>query len=59
MAQDAAFAEAANSKLRRLSAYNKSFKCADIKIGDSKLLCEAANRKSAPRWRGPARMLDA
>ena len=34
MAQKAASTEVANSKLRRLSAYNATFNCADVEIGD-------------------------
>ena len=37
-AQEAALKETANSKLRRLLAYNKSFSCADIAVGDTLLL---------------------
>ena len=33
-AQEAALKEAANSKFRRLLAYNKSFNCAETAIGD-------------------------
>ena len=33
-AQEAALKDAAAKKLRRLSANNKSFNCADVEIGD-------------------------
>ena len=58
MAQGAALKEVANSKLRRLLAYNKTFNCADIKVGDLVLFYKAPHRKSRPRWRGPALLLD-
>ena len=35
-AQEAALKEIANSKLRRLLAYNKTIDCIDIKVGDYK-----------------------
>ena len=34
MAQEAALKKVANSKLRQLLAHNKTFYCADIKVGD-------------------------
>ena len=40
-AQEAALKEIANSKLRRLLAYNKTFDCADIKVGDTVLFYKA------------------
>ena len=58
MAQEAALKEVANSKLRSLLAYNQSFICADVKIGDTSLLRKSTNKKSAPRRRGPAQVLD-
>ena len=58
MAQEAALKEVANSKLRRLLAHNKTFNCADIKVGDTALFYKAPHRKSHPRWRGPALILD-
>ena len=58
MAQEAAHKEIANSKLRRLLAHNQTFNCTDIKIGDSVLFYKAPHRKSHPRWRGPATILD-
>ena len=48
----------ADNKLRCLLAYNKSFFCTDVHVGASGLLCEASNRKSAPQWRGPAKILN-
>ena len=50
---------AANSKMRRLSVYGKSFNCTDVKMCDLVVFFEAVNRKSAPRRRGPANILDA
>ena len=47
MAQGAAFKEVATSKLRRLLAYTKSSKCADVGIGDSALF----SRQEAARTR--------
>ena len=32
--------------------------CADVKMGDSAPFYMAANRKSTPRWRGPAKISD-
>ena len=58
MAQEAALKEVANSKLRCLLAYNKSFNCTDVAIGDSVLLHETVTRKSTPSWHGPAGILD-
>ena len=48
----------ANSKFCRHLARNKSSSCADIAIGDSALLKKTVNRKCAPLWRGPAKILD-
>ena len=50
--------EIANSKLRRLLARNKTLDCVDIKVGGSVLFYEAPQKKSNPRWRGPAAILD-
>ena len=50
MSQEAALAEIANSRLRRLSAHNKSFSYTDVKVGDTALLYEAMNKKSMPRF---------
>ena len=58
MARGAALREVAKSKLCRLLARNKTFNCAGIKVGDSVLFYEAPHRKSQPRWRGPASILD-
>ena len=57
-AQEAALKEIANSKLRRLLAYNKTFDSVDIKVGDEVLFYKASQKKSNPRWRGPAKILD-
>ena len=57
-AQEAALAGVANSKLRRLLAYNKTFDCIDIKVGDSVLFYKAPQKKRNPRWRGSATILD-
>ena len=58
MAQEAALKESAASKLRRLSAFNKSFTCTDVEIGDTVLCYKTQKKKSAPRRRGPALILD-
>ena len=67
MARGAALREVAKSKLRRLLARNKTFNCADIKVGDSVLFSDIkvgdsilkfTIRKSQPRRRGPAFILD-
>ena len=58
VAQEAAPEGVANSKLRPPSAYNKSFNCADIAIADSAPFQKRVNRKSAPRRRGTAKILD-
>ena len=58
MAQDAGIAEVASSKLRRPSAYNKSFRCTDVTKGDSAPFHYAVHRKGAPRWRGKLEILD-
>ena len=55
MAQEAAIAGVAYGKLHRLSARNESFSHA---IGESLLSYEPANRKSAPRCRGQAKILE-
>ena len=46
-AQEAALKEIANSKLRRLLAYNKTFDSVDIKVGDEVLFYKAPRRKAA------------
>ena len=58
MAREAAPEEAANCKLRRLLAYNESFDCAGVAIGDSVLFHNVVNRKAAPRRCGPTKILD-
>ena len=58
MAQEAALNEVANCKLGKPLAYNKSFNCADVKIGDTALFYKSAKKKGAPSWRGPAKILD-
>ena len=58
MAQEGALKGVANSKLRRLLAYKKTFNCSDVKIGDSVLCYGAFGRESLPMWSGPARILD-
>ena len=58
MAQEAALKEIANSRLRRLLAYNKSFTCADVKIGDTVRLYKAQSKESTPGRMGPALILD-
>ena len=57
-AQEPTLKEIAKSKLRRLLAHNKTFYCAEIDVGDMALFCKAQNRKSSPRWRGPAKVLE-
>ena len=58
MAQEAALKEIANSRLRRLSAVNKSLTCSDVKVGDTPLFHKAQRKESAPRCRGPALISD-
>ena len=58
MAQEAAFREIANNRLRKSKAYTKSFNLTDVKIGDAALFYSAAKKKSTPRWRVPALILD-
>ena len=57
MAQEAASKEIANSKLRRNLAANNSFDSAGVRVGDDAVFYKAPARKSAPRWRGPAKVL--
>ena len=57
-AQEAALNAVAKSKLRRLLAYSKSFTCPDIALRDSVLFDKATDRRSSPRWRGAAGILD-
>ena len=58
MAQEASLKEVAYSKLRRLLAYNESFKSTDLQIGDTALFYSSAKKKSLPRQRAPAKILD-
>ena len=58
VAQAAALKEIASSLPRRLLAFNKSPTCTDVKIGDTVLLYKGRSKKSIPRWRGPALILD-
>ena len=55
--KEAALQEVANSELRRALAYNKSFNSTAVLIGDTALFHKSRNKKSAPRWRGPAKLL--
>ena len=48
---------AAESKLRRLLEYGRSFNCRDIPTGDSFLFYKAQKRKRSPRRRGLAKIL--
>ena len=57
-AQEATLKEIANSMLRRLLARNQTFNCAVIDVGDMVLFFKARNRKSFPRRRGPAKVLE-
>ena len=56
--REAALKEVANSKLPRLLATYKSFRCTDVAIGDSVLSYTVQSRKGSPRRRGPAKILD-
>ena len=58
MAREAVLEEIANSSLRRVSAFDKSFTCADVKIGDTVLVYKAQSKKNALRRRGPAMIMD-
>ena len=58
MAQGAALEEIANSRLRRLLAYNKSFGRTDLKIASTALPYIAQRKKGGPRWWGPALISD-
>ena len=44
--------------LRRLLAYNKSFNCVDVQIGDAALLYKGTNKKGMARRRGPELISD-
>ena len=48
MAQEAAVKVVASSNLRRLLAFNKSFNCTNVKIGDTAPCYETTNMKSMP-----------
>ena len=37
---------------------NQTFECGDTAVGDSAIFCGQISRKSAPKWRGPAIILD-
>ena len=58
MAQEAALKEIADSRLRRLLAFNRSLTCTDAKIGCAALFYKARSKKSAPRRRGRALISD-
>ena len=53
MAQEAAPKEVAKGGTRRFLAYNKSFNCADVRVGDSVLLYIASNRRSTIKMAWP------
>ena len=57
MAREAALKEIANSQQRRILAPKNSFDSVGVQVGDEVLFYKAPSRKSAPRWRGPARVL--
>ena len=57
IAQEAALKQIANSKLRRILAFNNSFESADVKVGGEVLFYKAPTKKSIPRRRGPAKVL--
>ena len=52
MAQEAAMKGIANSKIRRILAFNNSFESVDVKAGDEVLFYKAPTKKSVPRWMG-------
>ena len=54
MAQGAALKKVANNKLPRLLVCTEFFNCTNVQICDTSLSYKTANRKSAPRRRGPA-----
>ena len=58
MAREAALWEGASSKPGRLLAYNECSNCTGVKIGSTASLYGSANKKSTPRRRGPAKILD-
>ena len=57
-AQEATLQEIANRKLRRLLVQNRTFNCAEIDVDGMAIFYKAQNRKSSPRWRGPAKVLE-
>ena len=48
----------ANGKLRWLLARDKSVECANLRVGGSVIFYELVGRKSAPKRRGPAVIMD-
>ena len=58
MAKEAAIKEAPNNKLRGLPAHKKSRNCTNIATRNSALAYKTVNRKGAPVWRAPAKILD-
>ena len=58
LAQEAALKEVANIRIRSPLANRKTFESTDVMIGDSALFYKASNRKSLPKWRGSACILD-
>ena len=58
MAKEAAIEEVADSKSRQLLAYEESSNRTDAATGDSVLFYETEIRKTAPRRRGMAKILD-
>ena len=57
MAQEEALEAIANSESRRLVAI-RYFDFADVMMGGSVIFNEPDGRKSAPKWRGPAVIVD-
>ena len=57
VAQEAALRTLANSMLRRIRAFNNSFDGAGGRVGDEVFIYEAPPQRSAPRRRGPAKVL--
>ena len=57
MAQEAALEAIANSKSRRILAFNNSFDSAGVRVGDEVPFYKAPPRKSPSRRRGPAKAL--
>ena len=57
MAEEAALEDFADGRTRRLLAYDMSFTCADIKIGEAALVFKSANKENMRRRRGPALIL--